>query len=94
MLKYQNNAAAMDSFLVCIRSLTKFFLIFEYLKAYYEILSKQDMGQPLMLMTSDIPPYDLTGLNVKILDEPLSRRILHEDIGPIYGKLKQIHAYT
>ena len=42
-----------------------------------------------MLLTSDIPNYSLPGVNVKIPDKPLSIGILEEDIGLIYGELKQ-----
>ena len=33
-----------------------------------------------------IPSYDLLGLNVKIADKPLTRRILDKDTGLIYGE--------
>ena len=36
-----------------------------------------------MFFTSGILSYNLPGLNVKLLDKPLSRRILDMDMGPI-----------
>ena len=51
--------------------------------------SQSRMQQTLMLLTSDVPFYDLPCLNVKILDKPLRRWILDKDSGPIYGNVKQ-----
>ena len=45
------------------------------LKAYSLILPEPVMEQAVILLTSDILLYDLTGLNVKIPHKPLSRRI-------------------
>ena len=37
-----------------------------------------------MLLTLDIPSYDLQDLNIKIADKPLTRRILDKGTGPIW----------
>ena len=51
------------------------------------------MEQALMLLTSDVPSYDLPGLHVKIPNQTQSRKILERDTGPIYGELKQSYIY-
>ena len=45
-----------------------------------------------MCLTSVMTSYNLPGLNVKILDKPLRGRILDENMGPIYGELRQTSA--
>ena len=64
-----------------------------FLKVYYHISPEPEMEQALMLMTSNIPSYNLPGLNVKIPDKSLSRRKLEKDTGPIYCKPEQTLTY-
>ena len=73
--------------LALIMCLTKFS---NYLKAHYHISPKPHKEQTLMLLTSDIPAYELQGLNVKIPKKPVNRRILDRESGQIYGELKHI----
>ena len=46
-----------------------------------------------MLLTSCIPSYDLPGLNVKISEKTLRRRILNKKKSPIYNDLEQMLTY-
>ena len=86
MLTYQGNAVAMDSLFSMCYILSK--INFDYWEAYHQISPKPKIEQALMLLTSDIPSYDLPLLNVKIPEKPLSRRLMDKDTGPIYDQLK------
>ena len=55
------------------------------MKTYHQISPDMDIGKVLMFLTSEIPSYNLSGLNIKIPDKPLNRRILDEDTRPLYG---------
>ena len=43
----------------------------------------------LMSLTSDIPSYEIPGVNVKIPDRQLSRHIFDKDFGSMYGEPEQ-----
>ena len=83
----QDNAATIDGLFIMYFVFNKF--LFDCLKAYHQISSIPDMEQGLRLLTCDVPSYDLPGLNVKIPEKPLSRKVLMKDISPINSKLKQ-----
>ena len=68
-------------------------ILFDYLKACQQILPEQEMEKTLMLLTSDIPLYDLQYLNVKMSNKPLTRRILDKDMSSIYGELELSLSY-
>ena len=87
MLTCQDNAATTAFSFSMYYKFNK--VLFDYLKAYYHILPEPDVEWTPMLVTSDISSYDLTGLNDKIQDKPLTRRIMHEDMDPIYNELEQ-----
>ena len=47
------------------------------------------MGQTLMFLTSDTPPYDLPGHNVTVHGKGLNRWILDKDSGPMHGEFEE-----
>ena len=47
-----------------------------------------------MLLTSEIPSYDLLCINVKIPEKPLSRQIQDKYSNPIYDAFVQTLRYT
>ena len=91
ILTCKDNAAAMDNLFSMYYVFNK--ILFDYLKAYYQLSSDPNMVQALMLLTSDILSYQYTGINIKILDKPLSRKFLDKDMGPIYCEPEQTLAY-
>ena len=91
MLSYENNAATMDGLFNMYDVFNK--ILFDHLKANHQIIPGSDMEKALMFLTSDMPSYNLPDLNVKIPDKLLSRRILDEDTGLIYGKLQHTLTY-
>ena len=84
MLSCQDNAAARDSLLSMYYMSNK--ILFDHLKVYHQISTKQEMEQTLILLISDISLYDLPGTNVKLPDK-LSRHILEMDSFSINGEL-------
>ena len=68
-------------------------ILFDYLKACHQIPPEAKVKQMLTLPTSDIPSYELPGLNVKIRDKSLSSHILHKGSRSIYGELEHILTY-
>ena len=46
-----------------------------------------------MLLTSVVSSDDLPGLNIKIPEEPLSRRKLDKEAGSVYDELEQTLTY-
>ena len=77
---------------VCIRYLTQFS---QHLKAYNQISPDPDREKTMLFffLISDITSRYLPYLYAKILDKPLCRRVLDEDIDPINVELKQTLAY-
>ena len=65
--------------------LTKYFHCFQ---VFHKISPDLEIEETVMLLTPDIPFYDLPGPEVKVLDKPLSRQILGKDSGTIYGELE------
>ena len=51
---------------------------FDYLKAYHQISLDPDVEQTLMLLTSNIPFFNLPVLNLKMAEKSLSGGILDE----------------
>ena len=68
--------------------------LFDYLKAYHQILPELEIQQALILLTSNSPLYDLPGLDVKIPEKSLTRRILDKKMGQINDELEQILTYS
>ena len=62
-------------------------ILFDHMKACHHISPDQNLEKALTFLTSDVPSYDLSGVNFKIPDKPLSRRILDEDTDQIYREL-------
>ena len=71
MLSYKNEVGVTDGLFSAYYVINK--TLFAHLKTYHQISSHLEMEQVVSLFTSDIPSYNLTGLNVKIPDRPLSR---------------------
>ena len=82
MVSCKNNAATTDSLFSTYYVLNK--IIFDYLKVYHQISLKPKVEQMLILLTSDIPLYNLPHLDVKIPNRPLNRPKLDKDFGLIY----------
>ena len=87
VLSCKNNAAATVSLFSTYYLFNK--ILFNYLKVYHQISPEPEVEQLLMLITSDITLYDLSGLKIKIPDRPLSRCILGRYSGPIYSEFEQ-----
>ena len=90
-MSYQNNAAAVNGLFNSYYVFNK--IPFDYLKACNQVSPKLEMEQALMLLTSDIPSYYLSGLNVRFPEKPLYRRILDKEMSQICGELKQTFSY-
>ena len=67
MVMCQDNAATLDSLFSMYYVFNN--IIFYYVKEHHQTLPKPDMVQVQILLTSDIPHYNLPGLNVKGLDK-------------------------
>ena len=92
MLSFQDTVAITYSLFNMYYVFNK--ILFDYLKTSHQISPEPGMQQTLMLLTSNIPLYDFLGLNDKILDKPLTRKILDKDTGSIYSKHKQTLTYV
>ena len=82
MLTFQGNTTEMNGLFSTYNVFNK--ILLDHLGAYHWISPQSEMEQVLILLTLDIPSYDLLGLNIRILDKPLSRRTLDENTGSIY----------
>ena len=59
----------------------------------HQVSPEPEVEQMLMLLTSNIPLYDLLGLNVKVSNKPLSSNIWDKDSGSTYSELEQTLKY-
>ena len=92
MITCQDKAATLDGLFSIYYVFNE--VLFDYLKAYYNVSQEPGMDQTLMLLTLNIPLYSLPGLNVRMPDKPLTIRLLDKDTGPIYGEVKQKLTHT
>ena len=60
---------------------------------YHQVSPEPQIEQLLTLLTSNIPSYNLSGLNVKIPDKPFNTQTLDKEYGPINSALEQTETH-